>query len=57
LRFATGRQFAREKMKETAGHAATLAAALPVTRDLLSRFRRYGLQKIRRAAMASSISS
>jgi hypothetical protein len=41
-----GRRLAREKMKETAGHAKALAAALPVNRDPLNRIRRYGLQKI-----------
>jgi len=40
------RNVAREKIKETASHARSLAAALPTNRDLLSRIRRYGLQKI-----------
>jgi len=37
---------AREKMAEAARHGASLRAALPTNRDLLSRIRKYGLQKI-----------
>jgi hypothetical protein len=33
-------------MSETARHAKALAASLPGNRDLLTRIRRYGLQKI-----------
>ncbi len=37
---------AREKMHETARHARELVASLPTNRELLSKVRRYGLQKI-----------
>jgi tryptophan halogenase len=40
------RNLAREKMIETARYSKTLAATLPGNRDLLSKVRRYGLQKI-----------
>jgi len=40
------RNLAREKMNEAAQYAKTLAAGLPGNRDLLSKVRRYGLQKI-----------
>jgi tryptophan halogenase len=40
------RNLAREKMNETALHARTLAASLPTNRELLSKVRRYGLQKV-----------
>jgi tryptophan halogenase len=40
------RNQAREKMQECAKHASSLAAALPGNRDLLSRIRKFGLQKI-----------
>jgi hypothetical protein len=40
------RNLAREKMGETAQHAKVLTASLPGNRDLLSKVRRYGLQKI-----------
>ena len=40
------RNLARDKMNEAAGYARTLAASLPANRDLLSKVRRYGLQKI-----------
>jgi tryptophan halogenase len=40
------RILAREKMNETAQYAKTLSASLPGNRDLLSKVRRYGLQKI-----------
>jgi hypothetical protein len=42
----TDRARAREKMAEAARHGANLRAALPTNRDLLSRIRKYGLQKI-----------
>jgi tryptophan halogenase len=42
----TDRARAREKMAEAARHGANLRAALPTNRDLLSRIRTYGLQKI-----------
>ena len=37
---------AREKMNETANHAKALSASLPSNRQLLSKVRRFGLQKI-----------
>jgi hypothetical protein len=40
------RNLAREKMNESARYAKALAASLPGNRDLLSKVRRYGLQKI-----------
>jgi tryptophan halogenase len=40
------RNSAREKMNETAQYAKSLAASLPGNRELLSKVRRYGLQKI-----------
>ena len=40
------RNLAREKMNETAQYAKVLTASLPGNRDLLSKIRRYGLQKI-----------
>jgi flavin-dependent dehydrogenase len=40
------RNLALESMNETARHAQALAAMLPTNRDLLTRVRRYGLQKI-----------
>jgi tryptophan halogenase len=40
------RNLAREKMSEVAQYAKALAASLPGNRDLLSKVRRYGLQKI-----------
>jgi tryptophan 7-halogenase len=40
------RNLSLESMSETARHARALAAALPTNRDLLTRVRRYGLQKI-----------
>ena len=40
------RNRAREKMAETARHGEGLRCALPTNRDLLSRIRKYGLQKI-----------
>ena len=40
------RNLAREKMNETAQYAKVLTASLPGNRDLLSKVRRYGLQKI-----------
>jgi tryptophan 7-halogenase len=40
------RDFAREKMQETALHAKALARSLPSNRELLSKVRRYGLQKV-----------
>jgi tryptophan 7-halogenase len=40
------RDLARTKMNETVQYAKNLAAALPANRDLLSKVRRYGLQKI-----------
>jgi tryptophan halogenase len=40
------RNRAREKMNETAQYAKSLAASLPGNRDLLSKVRRFGLQKI-----------
>jgi tryptophan 7-halogenase len=40
------RILAREKMNETAQYAKELTASLPGNRDLLSKVRRYGLQKI-----------
>jgi tryptophan halogenase len=40
------RDLAREKMNETARYAKALTASLPGNRDLLSKVRRYGLQKI-----------
>lgn len=42
----TERDLARESMLEAAKHGAGLAATLPTNRDLLTRIRRYGLQKI-----------
>jgi tryptophan 7-halogenase len=41
-----GRSRAREAMSETTRHARALGASLPGNRDLLTRIRRYGLQKI-----------
>jgi len=40
------RNRAREALSETARRATALSAALPGNRDLLTRIRRYGLQKI-----------
>jgi hypothetical protein len=40
------RNLAREKMRETALHAKALASSLPSNRELLSKVRRYGLQKV-----------
>jgi tryptophan halogenase len=40
------RDLARMKMNETAQYAKNLTAALPANRELLSKVRRYGLQKI-----------
>ena len=40
------RNLAREKMNETAQYAKALTASLPGNRDLLSKVRRYGLQRI-----------
>jgi tryptophan 7-halogenase len=40
------RNLARDKMNEAAQYAKALAASLPANRDLLSKVRRYGLQKI-----------
>jgi hypothetical protein len=40
------RDLAREKMNETAHYAKSLTASLPSNRELLSKVRRYGLQKI-----------
>jgi tryptophan 7-halogenase len=40
------RTLARVRMNETAQYAKALSAALPANRDLLSKVRRYGLQKI-----------
>jgi hypothetical protein len=40
------RDLAREKMNETAQHARVLAGALPGNRELLSKVRRYGFQKV-----------
>jgi len=40
------RNLAREKMNETALHAKALAASLPGNRELLSKVRRYGFQKV-----------
>jgi flavin-dependent dehydrogenase len=40
------RNLAREKINETARYAKALTASLPSNRDLLSKVRRYGLQKI-----------
>jgi hypothetical protein len=40
------RNLAREKMNETAHYAKALTASLPSNRELLSKVRRYGLQKI-----------
>jgi tryptophan 7-halogenase len=40
------RTWAREKINETALHAKALAASLPSNRELLSKVRRFGLQKI-----------
>ncbi|HWJ36568.1 MAG TPA: tryptophan halogenase family protein [Steroidobacteraceae bacterium] len=40
------RNLAREKMNESANYAKALSASLPGNRDLLTRIRRYGLQKI-----------
>jgi tryptophan 7-halogenase len=40
------RNLALESMNEAARHAKALAAILPTNRDLLTRVRRYGLQKI-----------
>jgi hypothetical protein len=40
------RSLAREKMRETAHYAKSLTASLPSNRELLSKVRRYGLQKI-----------
>jgi hypothetical protein len=40
------RNLAREKMNEAARYAKALTATLPGNRDLLSKVRRYGLQKI-----------
>jgi len=40
------RNLAREKMSETAQYAKLLTASLPGNRDLLSKVRRYGFQKI-----------
>jgi hypothetical protein len=40
------RKLALEKMSETALHAKALAASLPSNRELLSKVRRYGLQKV-----------
>ena len=40
------RTLAREKMAETALHAKKLSASLPSNRELLSKVRRYGLQKV-----------
>src|SRR5712672_4562733 len=40
------RNLAREKMNESAQYAKALTASLPGNRDLLSKVRRYGLQKI-----------
>jgi hypothetical protein len=42
----TERNLAQESLNETARHAKALAALLPTNRDLLTRVRRYGLQKI-----------
>jgi hypothetical protein len=42
----TERNLALESMNETARHVKALAAMLPTNRDLLTRVRRYGLQKI-----------
>jgi hypothetical protein len=40
------RNVAREKMNETAHYAKSLTASLPGNRELLSKVRRFGLQKI-----------
>jgi len=40
------RALVREKMNETANYAKALSASLPSNRQLLSKVRRYGLQKI-----------
>jgi tryptophan 7-halogenase len=40
------RNLARDKMRETALYAKTLANSLPNNRDLLAKVRQYGLQKI-----------
>ena len=40
------RNLTREKMNEAAQYTRTLAASLPGNRDLLSKVRQYGLQKI-----------
>jgi hypothetical protein len=40
------RHLAREKMNQAAQYARSLTASLPGNRDLLSKVRRYGLQKI-----------
>jgi hypothetical protein len=40
------RDLARQSMSEAAAQAKALAAVLPTNRDLLTRVRRYGLQKI-----------
>jgi tryptophan halogenase len=40
------RNLAREKMNETALHAKALSASLPSNRELLTKVRRYGLQKV-----------
>jgi tryptophan 7-halogenase len=40
------RDFAREKMNEMAQHARVLAGALPGNRELLSKVRQYGFQKV-----------
>jgi hypothetical protein len=40
------RSIARESMSETVRHAEALKGVLPSNRDLLTRVRRYGLQKI-----------
>jgi tryptophan halogenase len=40
------RNLAREKMNETALHAKALAGSLPSNRELLSKVRKYGFQKV-----------
>jgi tryptophan 7-halogenase len=42
----TERNLALESMNEAARHAKAFAAILPTNRDLLTRVRKYGLQKI-----------
>jgi hypothetical protein len=40
------RDLAREKMNETAQHAKALSTSLPGNRELLTKVRRYGFQKV-----------